>query len=311
MRSITHFIKNPKDLVEGVLKKTASFWPDAAYLRIFYYIRFGRPLNLKNPKAFTEKLNWLKINCKHPEYTNYVDKYEVKKFVESRLGSTEYIIKTLGVWDSFDEIDFSKLPDKFVLKTTNGGGNNSVVICRDKLNLDKEEAREKLKLKDSKKSFISYREYPYYDVKPRIIAEEYIEAPNNELSDYKIFCFNGKPKFLFVGTERQKKGVDVKFDFYDLEFNHLPLKNGHENSKCNITKPKKFEMMLDIASELSEGIPNVRIDLYNLNGKIYFGEMTFFHFSGFVPFEPDEWDYKFGELLQLPNRHDMGGVNYC
>ena len=300
MRSLKHYFSHPKDIILGFMTHTASLWPDKLYLKILYYIHMHKQLNLDNPKTYTEKINWLKVNDIHNEYTNLVDKFEVKSYVENKLHTNENIIKTLGIWNSFDEIDFSLLPNKFVLKTTNGGGNTSVVICQNKSNFDIEGAKEKLILTKGRKSFIKTREYPYYDVKPRIIAEEYIETSNNELSDYKIFCFDGEPKFLFVGTERQKEGEDVKFDFYDINFTHLPIKNGHQNAQLAPEKPKNFEEMLDIAKKISRGLPHVRVDLYNVNGKIFFGELTFFHFAGLVPFNPEEWDEKFGQYLKLP-----------
>lgn len=299
MRPILQLIKNPKAICLGIMRHTASLWPDKLYLKVVYRLHMGKSLNLKNPHTFTEKLNWLKVNLKNENYKNLVDKYEVKKYVTEKLGGSENIIKNLGVWERFEDIDFDRLPEKFVLKTTNGGGNTAVVICKDKSKLNLEECKRKLTLK-SGKTFLWSREYPYYKLKPRIIAEEFIPSKDDELSDYKIFCFNGEPKFLFVGTERQKKGTDVKFDFFDIEFNHLPVRNGHSNSSHSIPKPKNFEQMLEIARKLSSGIHQVRVDLYNVDGKIYFGEMTFFHFAGFVPFDPEEWDYRFGEMLELP-----------
>lgn len=301
MRPIGHFLTHPKDILLGIMTHTASLWPDSTYLRIVYFLHMGKRLDLKNPTSYTEKINWLKINDIHPEYSGLTDKYEVKHFVNRRLGTDIHTIRTLGVWNSFEDIDFESLPDSFVLKTTNGGGNTAVVICKDKKSLDIEDARTKLRLSDSSDSYKWSREYTYLNIRPRIIAEEYIEAPDNELSDYKIFCFDGTPKFLFVGTERQKKGEDVKFDFYDTDFNHLALKNGHENAKVAPTRPDNFDKMLEIASQLSQGMKHVRVDLYNVNGHIYFGELTFFHFAGLVPFEPEEWDYKFGEYLNLKN----------
>ena len=280
------------------MRHTAQVWPDKTYLKIVYRLHIGKPLNLKNPRTFTEKLNWLKVNLKNANYSSLVDKYEVKKFVNERLNGKEHIIKTLGVWSKFDDIDFESLPNQFVLKTTNGGGNTSVVICKDKNKLNIEECRHKL-VPTPGNVFLWSREYPYYEVKPRIIAEELIHAENDELSDYKIFCFNGEPKFLFVGTERQKKDTEVKFDYFDLNFNHLPIKNEHQNSSQTISKPKNFNEMIEIARKLSQGFIHVRVDLYNVNGKIYFGEMTFFHFAGFAKFEPEEWDERFGNMLDL------------
>lgn len=298
MRPIIEYIKKPKNILQGIMTHTASLWPDRIYLKIVYRLNMGKHLNIKNPRTYTEKLNWLKVNLKNENYSQLVDKYEVKKFVTERLGGEEHVIKTYGVWNNFDEIDFDKLPNQFVLKTTNGGGNTSVVICRDKTMLNLDICRKKLKLVNGN-HYLQTREYPYYNLRPRIIAEEYISTGDNELSDYKIFCFDGEPKFLFVGTERQKKGTEVKFDFFDIDFKHLPIKNGHENSTHQIPRPKNYDGMLEIAKKLSYGFPHVRVDLYNVNGKIYFGEMTFFHFAGFVPFEPEEWDYKFGEMLNL------------
>lgn len=299
MNKILKFIRHPKELFIGFMTNTAAIWPDKLYLRIIYFLCIGKQLNLNHPKTFMEKINWMKVNDFHPEYSRLVDKYEVKSFVKEKLKSDENIIKTLGVWRTFDEIDFSSLPEKFVLKTTNGGGNTSVVICQDKSNFNIKDARNKLTLRNGKKVFMSTREYPYYSVPPRIIAEEYIEAPNNELSDYKFFCFDGEPKFLYVGTERQNAGEDVKFDFYDINFNHLTIENGHQNARIAPEKPNNFEEMLEIAKKLSQGIPHVRVDLYNVNGKIYFGELTFFHMGGLVPFKPAEWDERFGEYLKL------------
>ena len=176
--------------------------------------------------------------------------------------------------------------------------NSSFFICKYKTELNIDECRNKLTLTSGKK-FLWSREYPYYNIVPRIIAEEFISTVDDELSDYKIFCFNGEPKFLFVGTERQKKGTEVKFDFFDIDFNHLPIKNGHKNSTHKILKPKNYVEMLEIARKLSAGFTHVRVDLYNVDGRIYFGEMTFFHYAGFVPFEPEEWDLKFGEMLNI------------
>ena len=301
IRTAIQLLKNDRKTLLATIITTFFKWlPDKVYLKIVFKLKTGLSLNLKNPQTYTEKLNWLKLNDIHPEYTQLVDKYSVKEFVQERLKSEENIIKTLGVWNNFDEIDFSMLPNKFVLKTNNGGGNTSVVICKDKSKFNIEDARKKLILKDGLQHFYWSREYPYYNVKPCIFAEEYIEAPDGELSDYKFFCFNGVPKFLFVATERQKEGEDVKFDFYDTKFTHLPIKNGHDNAAVPPQKPINFYKMLEIAATLSAGFPHVRVDLYNLNGKIYFGEYTFFHFAGFVPMKPEEWDSKFGEYLQLP-----------
>lgn len=270
--------------------------PDDVFLKIYFKHLMGYPLDLDNPKTYNEKLQWLKIHDKRPEYTKMVDKVEAKKYVSSIVGD-KYIIPTLGVWDSVEQIEWDKLPNQFVVKATNDSG--GVVVCKDKAKLDIEEAKKKLQNLGKRDYSKFSKEYPYKNVKKRFIAEEYIEDESGyELKDYKIFCFDGEPKFLFVATGRQLH--DTRFDFYDIDFNHLPVLNGHPNADVWPVKPKNYEEMLDVARKLSKDIPHVRVDLYNVNGKVYFGELTFFHWSGIVPFEPMEWDYKFGEYLQLP-----------
>ena len=256
---------------------------DRLYIKLDYFSGMKRFPDLEHPKTFNEKLQWLKLNDKHKEYTRLVDKYEVKKYVSDILGE-DVIIPTLGVWDRFEEIDFEKLPRQFVLKTTHDSGAN--VIVKDKNELNIEDTKKILKRSLEHNPFYRHREYPYKHVKPRIIAEKFmVDESGTELKDYKFFCFDGEVKFLFVATDRP---VDTRFDFFDTDFNHLPFKQGHPWAKKEIKKPENFEEMKRIASILSKGIPHVRVDLYNINGHIYFGEMTFFHFAANVPFEPDK-----------------------
>ena len=226
-----------------------------------------------------------------------VDKYEAKKYVASIIGE-EYIIPTLGVWERFDDIDFDKLPQQFVLKTSHDSG--GVVICRDKSKFDKAAARKKLEKSLRHDYYKTSKEWPYKNVKRRIIAEEYMEDESGELKDYKFFCFDGVPKALFIATDRFTVGEETKFDFFDMEFNHLPFINGHPNANIKINKPNGFEQMQELVAKLSAGIPHLRVDFYNINGRIYFGELTFYHWSGLVPFVPREWDYIFGQYIQLP-----------
>ena len=261
-------------------------------------MRFHHKLNLKNPQTYNEKLQWLKLYDRHEEYTQMVDKYEAKKYVASIIGD-EYIIPTLGVYDSFDEIDFHELPNQFVLKCTHNSG--GIIICKDKQTLDIKKSRKLMNKWMKKNPFWSNREYPYKNVKPRIIAEQYMEDESGyELKDYKFFCFDGEVKYIFVATDRGKEDEETKFDFFDMDWNHLPFTNGHPNNPEPIKKPENFEKMKDLASELSKGIPHVRVDLYNIRGSIYFGELTFFHWSGLTPFVPEEWDYLFGNCIHLP-----------
>lgn len=290
--------KNKYDFWAHALNRLVYVLPDKWYLFFRFKNRVGYWPHLNHPRTFNEKLQWLKLNDRHAEYTQMVDKIDAKKYVASIIGD-KYIIPTLGVWNSVDEIEWDKLPNQFVIKVSSDSG--GIVVCKDKQKLDIEKAKEKLTNGWGKNYYVHNKEYPYRDLTPRIIAEEYKEDESGyELRDYKIFCFNGEPKILFVASDRQKAGEDTKFDFFDLNWNHLPFTNGHPNSKEFIAKPKNFEEMLEIAKKLSVGIPQVRIDLYNCNGQIYFGEITFFHWSGMTAFDPIEWDFKLGKMIKLP-----------
>ena len=290
-------IKDPYWAFGVILRRTIGRWMnDRSFIRWEYFSGMGKFPDLDNPTTYNEKLQWLKLHDIHREYTQLVDKYECKEVVRRLIGD-EYIIPTLAVYDSLDEIDFDKLPNQFVLKTTHDSG--GVVVCPDKTKLDRKAARRKLEKSLRHNFFYEHREYPYKDVKPRIIAEKYmVDESGTELKDYKFFCFDGKCKMLFIATDRNTG--DVKFDFYDPDFNHLPFVQGHPWTTKEIKKPEGFDKMIALAEELSKGFRHVRVDLYDINGKIYFGELTFFHFSGNVPFEPEIWDYKIGEWLKLP-----------
>lgn len=277
---------------------------DEKYIKKMFKLKMGYKLDLSNPKTYNEKLQWLKLNDHNPEYITMVDKYLSKQYVTNRIGE-EYVVPLYGVWEKFDDIDFSSLPDQFVLKTTHDCG--GVVVCKDKNTFDKSKAKAFLEMHLKHEYFYHCREWPYKFVKPRIIAEKFMKDSKDQieegLTDYKFFCFNGEPKAMFIATDRAKAGVETKFDFFDMEFNHLPFTNGHPNSEKEIKKPEKFELMIELAKKLSVGIPQVRVDFYESEGNIYFGELTLFHWGGFVPFEPKEWDYKFGEWIDLPKKN--------
>lgn len=277
----------------------ANILTDSLYLKWKFKRNVGYSLNLNNPKSFNEKLQWLKLNDLHPEFTPMVDKVESKVFVANIIGN-KYIIPTLAVWDNTDDIDWNALPNQFVIKVTSDSG--GIVVCKDKASLDIKAAKRKLEKGWGCNYYKYNREYPYRNLIPHIIAEQYMEDEYGELRDYKIFCFNGEPRLLFVASDRQKKDEETKFDFFDTEWNHLPFTNGHPNSSHLPEKPDNFEEMLEIARKLAKNIntPQVRIDLYNSKGLIYFGEITFFHWSGMKPFVPEEWDYKLGEMIRLP-----------
>ena len=279
------------------------YLPDKTALEIQFQKTFHRKIDWDDPKTFNEKLQWLKLYDRKPEYTTMVDKYAAKAYAASIIGE-EHIIPTLGVWDQFDDIDFDKLPDQFVLKCTHGSGD--IVICRDKQNFDYKMTREKFNKALQFDYFKVSREWPYKNVPRMIIAEQYMDNKDEEcgvnggINDYKFFCFNGEPKIMFVATDR---ATDCRFDYFDMDFKHLAIDNIHANSDHNVPRPSRFEEMKTLASKLSRGHSFMRVDLYQINGQVYFGEFTFFHASGFSTYNPEEWDYKMGEWLQLPEKH--------
>lgn len=273
---------------------------DARYLKVLFRYKMGKPLNLDNPKTFSEKLQWLKLYDRNPEYCTMVDKYEVKKYVSERIGA-EYVFPALGIWNRFEDIDFDSLPNQFVLKCTHDSG--GLVIVKDKSTMDMNATRKKINHCLKRRFFYSGREWPYKDIKPRILAEQYYEDDSHTgLRDYKFFCFDGEVKALFIATDRGVEGTETKFDFYDADFNHLPFTNGHPNADNPPVKPVGFEEMKELAAKLSKGIPQVRIDFYDIDGKVYFGEYTFSHWSGLKPFKPEKWDDIFGSWIMLPKQ---------
>ena len=291
-------IRNPKKLVIYALCQIAPIFPDRLFLKILFRLRMGYRLRLDNPQTFSEKLQWLKLYDRKPEYTQMVDKVGAKEYVSNIIGE-EYIIPTIGVWNRVEDIDFDKLPNQFVLKCSHDSG--GIVICSDKSKLNIGAAKAKLKKGLRRSYYPQNREWPYKNVIPRIIGEKYmVDESGYELKDYKWFCFNGEPKALFIATDRGVEGEETKFDFYDAEFNHLPFTNGHPNAKKEISKPLGFDKMKELAAKLSQGHAHLRVDFYDIAGKIYFGELTFYHWSGTMPFDPIEWDYKFGSWIKLP-----------
>lgn len=269
---------------------------DEEFLKKKFKMEMGCELNLQNPQTFSEKLQWLKIHDRKEIYTKMVDKHEVKSIVSSLIGH-EYVIPEYGVWDSFDEIDFESLPNQFVLKCTHDSG--GVIICRDKTKFDFAKSKKFFDKRLKRNAYVFSREWPYKNVKPRIIAEKYIEELGTEdLKDYKFFCFNGKVPYMFVASNRLGLG-ETKFDFFDEGFNHLDLINGHPNSAEPILKPKNFDKMIQLASEMSKGIAQVRIDFYDTGQNVFFGEFTFSHWGGTKPFIPQKWDQIFGDCIDL------------
>ncbi len=296
---IKKLLKNPYCVVDSLGHAGWLRWmDDATYIKLRFRSTMGRHLDLKNPKTFNEKLQWLKLYNRDPRYTQLVDKATVKEFVKATIGD-EYLIPTYGIYDNVEQIDFDKLPQQFVLKCTHDSG--GLLICKDKTALDPEAARAKMRNALKKNFYPVNREWPYKNVTPRLIAEQYMEdSSTSELRDYKFFCFDGVPKMLFVASERQKQGEETKFDFFDMDYQHLDIVNGHPNAKVPPSKPQNFELMKELAAKLSQGLPHVRVDFYEVDGNVYFGELTFFHFSGIVPFQPACWDELMGSWLELP-----------
>ena len=277
-----------------------SYFSDYVFLKTLWHLNMGSPLNLKAPQSFSEKLQWIKLYDRNPLYTTMVDKYMVKNYVKEIIGE-EYIIPTIGIWNNPDDIDIEALPQEFVLKCTHDSG--SIIICRDKRYFSFEEAKRKLSIELRSNYYRKTREWPYKNVKPRIIAEQFLkELSSDDLIDYKFFCFNGVPIYCQVIKDRNKSET---IDFFDMEWRHQDFiglankENELKHSKNNIEKPKKFDTMVVLSKKLSKNIPFVRVDLYNLDGKIYFGELTFFPANGMGRFYPSIWNYKIGELLKL------------
>lgn len=306
MLKISTYIHNPSLLLHGVIRRFFEFiepyLSDEKYLKLIYLYYIGKGLNLKRPRTFNEKLQWLKLYYRNPLYPKLVDKATVKSWVEGIIG-IEYIIPTIGVWDRFEDIDFDTLPRSFVLKTTHGGGGDGVVICKDKNTLNIEKAKKKL-LRDLKTNIAEYyKEWPYKTVHPRLLAEELISiSDGSELLDFKLLCFNGRVKCSFVGSNRFGEG-GVHTTYYDRDWNRLPFERSKSAEKSGIPKPENYELMVQLAEKLSKDFPFVRVDLYEANGKVYFGEVTFFPGSGLLAFQPNKWDEIIGSWLTLPERN--------
>ena len=289
-------------LLQRLLFSINSFIPDALYLKWIYRIKMGRRLNLNDPLTFTEKIQWLKLNDRKPQYTSLVDKYAVKKIVAARIGE-QYIIPTIGEWSSVDEIDWKALPNQFVLKTTHGGGSGGVIVCNDKSRLDIDKAKKKLKKSMNTEIYPLLREWPYKNVTKKIIAEKYLsDHKNKDLIDYKWYCFNGEPRFCQVIRDRNSSET---IDFYDEEWGHQEftglLAIDDNIGMKPLQEPATLKEQFLIAKELSKDLsPFVRVDLYEIEGKVYFGELTFYPASGLGFFEPKEWDLKLGQMIRLP-----------
>ena len=287
-------LKNPCELVIGLDKNGLTRWmSDKMFAKISFRGVMGEKLNLDHPKTFNEKLQWLKVYEHRPEYTALVDKLSAKDVVGKQIG-TQHIVPLLGSWDDATQIDFDGLPDRFVLKCNHDQG--SVVLVQDKTKLDRAAVIKKLNRKLRHNAYFGTREHPYKDIHPKVFAEEYL---GKDIIDYKFYCFDGKPKFLYCG-QGLTEDHSLKIDFFDLEWNLMPFYRTDYHRLGRIPKPMRLEEMIDIARMLSESIPFVRIDLFEVNGQVYFSEFTLCPASGFMPFVPKEYDAIVGEWLKIP-----------
>lgn len=281
-------------------RKMLNWLPDKVFLNAAFRARFGRKLDLKNPKTFNEKLQWMKLYNRNPVYTMMVDKYLVRNYVREIIGE-EYLIPLLGAWDDPDKIDFDKLPMQFVLKCNHNSG-LGMCICKDKNKLDIAKVKNDLRKGLKQDYYLTGREWPYKNVPRKIIAEKYmVDESGYELKDYKYYCFDGKVRIVMINSDRMSS-LETKANYFDENYQPLDFVWGYENAKIPPAKPEKFEEMKSLAEKLSEGIPHVRIDFYQTPQGIFFGEMTFFDGSGFDAIEPIEWDYKIGSWINLPRK---------
>ena len=281
------------------LNRLSRLFPDALYLKIYYYLILRKKLHLSNPKSFNEKINWLKIYDRKQIYSDMVDKAKAKEYVASIIGK-DYIIPTLGEWSNPDQINWDDLPNQFVLKCTHDSG--GLVICHDKNKLNKKTAIKKISKCLMRNYYWSGREWPYKHVEKKIIAEKFMtQEDGSGLRDYKFYCFNGEPKFLYI-SEGMENHSTAKISFLTLDWKFAPFhRSDYAPFSILPDKPSEFDEMVEIAKKLSQNIPFLRVDLYQINERIYFSELTFSPCSGMMPFMPIDWDRKIGDYLKLPN----------
>lgn len=300
---ISAVIKNPYIIFKymkalGMLDRAS----DKTVIKMMFRANINKKLNLENPKTFSEKIQWLKLYERNPEHTVFADKIKVREHIKKTIGE-EYLIPLIGTWDSPDDIDFDALPEQFVLKCNHNSG-TGMYICRDKSKLDADKVREALRKGLAEDFYLVNREWPYKNIPRKILAEKFIvDSKTKELRDYKFFCFDGKPMIMDLISERKVGVEDERIDFFDMDGNHLKMKyQEFKNSDTVPELPSQFEKMKEIAEKLAKGFPFIRIDLYEADEKVYFGEMTFFPSSGMKPFDPEDWDEKMGSWITLPKK---------
>lgn len=297
MREIGYFLRNPHEIAQGLVRKLCAntVKDDRQYLGLLYLATFGRRINWDNPKTFNEKLNWIKIYDRNPIYTSLADKYAVKQYVAEKIG-VEYVVENYGVYDKWSDIDFSKLPNQFVIKCTHDSG--GAFVCRDKNTFDYEGVRHRIESNLAMYNYNIAREWPYKNVPHRIIIDKFLDDhTGSELRDYKFWCFNGRPVYMYCTV----KAKEIYENFYDMDFNPVMIDHGFPRHQPEFSKPDNFEIMKQLATVLSEGISFVRVDFFDVDGHVYFGECTFFDWGAKRPFKGN-WDEELGRLMSLPLR---------
>jgi hypothetical protein len=303
-KKIIKYFKNPFLLIKRQkmrkLRSNSSKYSDEIFLKKAFKILCGYKLNLDNPLTYNEKIQWLKLNDHKPIYHTLADKFLVRQYVKDKIGE-HHLIPLIATWDNPEDVDFSTLPNSFVIKCNHNSG-RGMILCKDKNELDIKKTYQEIKDGFEEDYFLLGREWAYKDIRKKIICEEYIKEPNgDEINDYKFFCCNGKFKFLLVCSNRHS---NLSNDWYDEKLNHLPCINGPKNNKNGIRLPNNISEMIKIAETLSQGLVHVRVDLYSVDNSILFGEMTFYESSGFASFKPKKFDYLFGSFINLPKKKD-------
>lgn len=298
MLSLKFYFENPRILLGSIVRECNMLFTDKMYLQIQFYLKTKKILHLNNPTGFNEKTQWLKLYDRNPNYTKMVDKYAVKKYVADLIGE-EYIIPTLGVWDSPDDIDYNNLPNRFVLKTTHGGGCVGVVVCKDKDSLDKSSVVKRLNMSLRQDIYRQLGEWPYKNVKKKIIAEKYLENENGELNDYKVLCFSGKAKLVEFHSDRF--GDHHTQDFYDRDWNKTNITQGGIDTMSDKVTPRPscLDKMIELSEILTKDMPLCRVDWYIVANQLYFGEITFYDASGFELFDNEKDELMLGSWIDL------------
>lgn len=296
MNRIKYYRANKRNLPNSILKRCSKLFGDKSYLKIKFKLLFGYSLDLSNPRTFNEKLNWLKLYYRNPKQTMLADKFWVKEYIAKTIGE-KYVVPCYGHWYRVEDIDFNKLPERFFLKSNQDSGGGMLIDQKKGVDYKDLNKRFSSKRIANLNWYWSSREWAYKHIEPCILAEEYLdEGTGHEVHDYKFWCFNGKPTYMYITN----KGKEIKENFYDMDFKPVDINHGFERTIPEYERPANFDKMKELAAILSEGLPFVRIDFFNANGRLNFGECTFYDWAGLRPFVDEKWDIKLGDLLSLP-----------